>query len=427
MFSMLRNYKRNYEPLLKNKPLMTLIAAGFISRLGSRATYFAMLKKVYDISGGKITDLGFLTVCEALPFLIFGTIAGILIDRCSRKRVMIASDLAGSLLVVSAALINSLSGVYLMSFLSSLVYVFRQPAQMSFEPNLVTKEEIPLMSSLSTAVSSLTMILGSAMGAAVVGLIGANKAFLIDGTTLLVSALLLTFIRVEEKHAGKTDEAGKPQEFLEGIRIMWGSLSLRMMSMIDLFVTFAMAMQGMLIYFHLKTGLGFGDRAELAWGSLISASGAGVIFGSLFMGMYLKTCRNWFTVYLNILMLDAVVFLLFLFSPWFPLSMVLFAFLGAIGGAHVVTMNTTVQKTVTDEKRGKVFAAFSTLGSPVAIVSVSLGALLAGIFSAYSVLMFTAVLEAAISIGLRFTKTYRVLAQEAGEAEAVPEMEEAAA
>ncbi|MDD5091045.1 MAG: MFS transporter [Candidatus Wallbacteria bacterium] len=427
MFKHLITHKKNFDPLLKNRNLKLLIAAGFISRLGSRATYFAMLKKVYDISGGRITDLGFLTVCECLPFLLFGTVAGALIDRRSRKRMMIQADIAGALFVLSAVFIDTLTGVYALSFLSSLVFVFRQPAQSSFEPNLVQKEEIPLANSLSASCGSLTMVLGSAAGAGLVGLLGPNPAFAINALALLVSALLVSCIKHQESHLSSGDKTGGTEEFFQGIRIAWHNPTVRMMLIIDLFVTFAMAVQGVLIYLHLKTGLGYADRAELAWGMLISASGVGVIIGSIYTGIRLKSCSNWFRLYLDILMLDAVNFGLFLLCPYFPLSMVLFGILGAVGGAHMVTLNTTVQKTVTDQHRGKVFAAFTTLNSPVAIASVTVGTFLAGLSSPFAVLMFTAVLEALISIGLRFTITYRAQSAAVAASRLPVETEQAAA
>src|SRR6266568_3830077 len=81
-----------YKMLLKNPHVFKLVTAGTISYLGNKVTYFALLKKVYDISNGNVVDLGFLTIANTLPYILLGPFAGVLADRISRRRVLIISD-----------------------------------------------------------------------------------------------------------------------------------------------------------------------------------------------------------------------------------------------------------------------------------------------------------------------------------------------
>ena len=89
----LKSYTSEYKPLLNNRSLVMLVFAGIISSFGSKITYFALLRKVYTITEGKIASLGALTVFEILPSIIFGAIAGFIIDKISRKWSMVVSDI----------------------------------------------------------------------------------------------------------------------------------------------------------------------------------------------------------------------------------------------------------------------------------------------------------------------------------------------
>jgi MFS family permease len=406
----LLNYFSEYKNIIKNSSVMLVIAAGFISSLGSKISYFALLRKVYILSDGKITDLGFLTVMESLPYMLLGAFAGIVIDKLPRKWIMVASDLTCALVMFSVIFVNDLRLIYLITFLKSAVYVFRNPAQSALVPNLVKKEDIPLLNSFEASVSNITMIVGSALGAAVVGFVGVRNAFIVDSISFIVSAVILSSIFIMEKHTVKIEKQEKNsymREFLDGVSIMWKDGSLKLMLLIDLFVTFAMSMQGPLIYIFLKETLKMGDKAEIAWGVLLSSLGVGAVLGSLAMGILIKRFNNKFKLFLNILLFDSVFFTLFILNKVFPISIVIFAFLGCIGTAHMIILNTVIQNTASDNNRGKVFSTFAMLRSPISIVSVLVGTASAEYITAKNVLLIVAGVEALIAIGVRITKTYK--------------------
>lgn len=406
----LKNYSSEYKNIITNKYLRRLITAGFISALGSKISYFALLRKVYTISNGKISDLGFLTIMEALPYMLFGALAGIAIDKLPRKWIMVASDLACAAIVLCLIFINDLRLIYLITFLKSFVYVFRNPAQSAMEPNLVSKEDIPLLNSFESSINSITQIIGASLGAAVVGFAGIGKSFIIDSSTFLVSALIIATIVIMESHVkeSKKQSSGElTKGFIDGISVLWKDKGLKLMLLIDLFVNFAMAMQGPLIYIFLKQTLKLGNKAELAWGVLLSSLGVGAIFGSLIIGLMVKRYDNRFKLFLNVLMFDSVFFTMFLVNRNFPVSIIIFAFLGCIGTAHMIILNTVIQNTASDEHRGKVFSTFAMLRSPVSIFSILIGTTAAEVITAKNVLLLIAGVEALIAIGVRLTRTYK--------------------
>lgn len=188
---------------------------------------------------------------------------------------------------------------------------------------------------------------------------------------------------------------------------MWKDGSLKLMLLIDLFVTFAMAMQAPLIYIFLKETLKLGDRAELVWGVLLSSLGVGAILGSLVIGILVKRYKNRFKLFLNILLFDSVFFTMFILNRILPLSVAIFAFLGCIGTAHMIILNTVIQNTASDEHRGKVFSTFAMLRSPISIISILIGTTAAEFITARNVLLIVAGVEALIALGVRLTSPYR--------------------
>ena len=406
----IRDFYTEYKPLLANNKFIRLIFAGIISSFGSKISYFALLRKVYIISGGKVQNLGFLAVFEMLPAILLGAFAGLIIDRFPRKWIMIASDIMSGLTILSVIFVKDMKYIYIIAFMTSAVNVFRSPAQSAFEPNLIDKEEIPLLNSFKASSNSLIQIIGSATGAAIVGFVGVRNSFIIDALTFWISAAVLFTITIKELHVKSKEQRASSKlfdGFIDGISIMWKNNSIKLMVSIELYLTFAMAMQGTLIYYFIKQTLNMGDKAELAWGTLLSALGIGTMVGSFIIGIKVKKYKNRFKLFLNVLLFDSIAFTLFVVNTYFPLSILLFAFLGVIGAAHVIILNTVLQKTVPDENRGKVFSILAMLNGPISILSILVGTTAAVYIPAQSVLLIAAGLEALIAIGIRFTKTFR--------------------
>ncbi len=409
---------KDYKKLLDNSKFMRLILAGFVSSMGNKISYFALLIKVYKLSGGKIQNLGFLAITEMLPYMIFGTLAGMVVDKISRKKIMIISDVLRAFVVVSIIFVKDMNFIYVTAFLSSFMGVFREPAQRALEPNLVDKEDIPLMNSFGAAASDLIQIIGSAVGAAVVGFLGVNTSFIINGITFLISAIIISTISIRELHIDKAAESagseavGKgsrfKREFKEGISIILKDKSLKLMTMISLYMTFAISMQGTLIFVFLIENFGMTEaQASKFWGILLSSIGVGALLGSMILGIVVKRTKNRFRLLLNILVFDSMSLTLFILNRFLPLSVVIFAFLGCIGTADNIILNTFIQDTVKDENRGKVFGMLGTLSSPISILSIFVGTYAAGLITAKNVLLIAAGLELMIALGVRFTKGYK--------------------
>lgn len=428
MTTKLKEFYLLYRPLLKNRNLLKVLLAGFVSQVGSKISYFALLRKVYLLTNGSVTDLGFLTIVQGAPSMFIGPFAGAFADRKSRKRIMIACDALNGLIILGLVYAKSVSFIYVVALLKALAETFRYPAQLAFEPNLVEKQQIPLLNSFKASSNSLIQVVGSAIGAATVGLLGVRYAFVVDSATFFASSLIIAAVMVRETHLDNLEPVSqghtpasprkaRSRDIREGLLILRDNLQVRMVLLIRLFLTLAMSMQGVLIYYFLKQTLKLGDFAELFWGYLLSALGVGGIVGSLVIGGLISRHGNRFRLFLNVLLMDSLVLATFLFNRHLPLSLLLFAFLGVIGAASQILINSILQEEVPDSKRGRIFSLMGVINAPAGAVSVFIGTVGAKFITARNVLLLAAGFEAAIALGLRFTASYRNIERQAANSE----------
>jgi len=412
----LRAGLRQYGPLLQNPDFQRVLLAGLISSIGSKISYFALLRKVYIISGDHITDLGFLAIVQLLPGVIVGPVAGILVDRFARKWIMVLCDLVNAVVILSLIFAHDLWFVYVVAALSSTITTFRFPAQRALEPNLVKRSEIVLLNSFRASTQGLIQVVGSAIGGTTVGLLGARLAFMVDAATFLISAGFILTLRTRETHFETTagdgpDLAGTRRrlwsEFREGVVVLAQNVNVRIVFLIEMLMTLGMSMQAMLIYYFLRQTLQLGNRAEAFWGYLLSMLGVGSIVGSLVLGVLLSGYPNRIKLFLNVLLVDAAALVAFLFNRFLPLSLGLFAILGVISSAHQIIMNTILQEEVSDRKRGRLFSLLGVAAGPLSAASIFIGTVAAEHLTAQVVLLASASIEALIAVGVRFTASYQ--------------------
>lgn len=123
---------------------------------------------------------------------------------------------------------------------------------------MIDREDIHLLNSFKALTNSLTLIIGSVLGGAIAGFVGIRNAFIIDALSFWISALMLLTIIFEELHVRSKEQKDGSKlfdGFMEGISIMWKNSSIKLMVCIELYLTFAMSIQGTLIYYFIKQTL----------------------------------------------------------------------------------------------------------------------------------------------------------------------------
>lgn len=148
---------------------------------------------------GTSQAVGWVVVAKSLPVLLISPIAGPLVDRLPRRRLMIGADLVRAvlaLLLVVAWWAGSVVGLYAATVLQVLATGVFMPAKNASVPSLVRVEELGLANALSGATWSVMLAFGAALGGLATQWFGITVAFVLDAGTYVLSAWLLRTLPV---------------------------------------------------------------------------------------------------------------------------------------------------------------------------------------------------------------------------------------
>ncbi len=215
---------------LRNRNIALLFSGQIVSIVGDMVLFIALPFWVYQLTGSAMAT-GFMFAALTLPQLLFSPIAGVVVDRVDRKRLMILSDLLRAALMVCYFFVNSAEQVwiiYLLAFAESAVSQFFRPAVMAVVPNLVNGEdELKRANALLGASWAVGQLIGPALGGVLVTTAGPHGAALFDAGSYLVSALFVLFLRVPPRAqvAEKLNDAAHAvqqitRELIQGIRVV---------------------------------------------------------------------------------------------------------------------------------------------------------------------------------------------------------------
>jgi MFS transporter, DHA3 family, macrolide efflux protein len=170
-----------------------------VSALGDRIHQVALVFVVYDATSSAIA-VGAIFLVATLPNLLFGPIAGALVDRWDHREVMIVSDLlrAGLVLLIPLAAVTNLALAYPLVFLLTTVSIFFRPAKGAILPRIVSSEDLVPANSALWIGETIADVGGYVFAGLFVALLGSQLplAFWIDSVTYIGSALLIASISV---------------------------------------------------------------------------------------------------------------------------------------------------------------------------------------------------------------------------------------
>ncbi|MDZ5619377.1 MFS transporter [Nocardioides sp. HM23] len=212
------------------RPLYGWLTADAISLVGTRVSMIAIPWFVLTTTGSP-TLTGLIALAEMLPLVVLKVLGGPVIDRVGARRVAITCDL-GSVVVVGA--IPLLHGADLLAFpvLLALVAVaggLRGPgdaAKHALIPQLAATAEVPIerATGLSSTVERTATLLGAALAGALVTLVGAANALLVDAVSFGVAAAVLAWATVAMRPGRDVEEDRDPAPYLVQLREGWDFL-----------------------------------------------------------------------------------------------------------------------------------------------------------------------------------------------------------
>lgn len=188
-----------YVRLALDGSFTALWTGQLVSALGDRIHQVALAFVVYDATSSAIA-VGAIFLVATLPNLLFGPIAGALVDRWDHREVMIVSDLlrAGLVLLIPLAAVSNLALAYPLVFLVTTVSIFFRPAKGAILPRIVASDDLVAANSAMWVGETFADIGGYVIAGLFVALLGSQLplAFWMDSVTYVASALLIASISV---------------------------------------------------------------------------------------------------------------------------------------------------------------------------------------------------------------------------------------
>ncbi len=210
-----------------------LWTAATTSAFGSYVTILAVQVLVVDVLAGDAVDVGLVNAARWAPYLIFGLLAGVFVDRVRRRPVLVATDLL-SALALSAIPVLFAAKWLTVGWLAVLMAIFGlctlvgDAAFQSFVPRLVPTRLLGPANARLDQADAVAQASGPAVAGGLVQLLGAPVAVLVDAASYLVSAVLLATVKIDEPRTSskpRVREIGP--EIGEGLRWIYRHPTLR--------------------------------------------------------------------------------------------------------------------------------------------------------------------------------------------------------
>src|SRR5450432_1294087 len=182
-----------------NRDFRLLYAGSLISLGGDWFLTVALLDLVLQLTGSA-TLASLMLLCQTLPIFIFTPLAGHIIDRVDRRKLMITVDIirtGACLLPLLARTPALLPFAYAGVVLISIGSAYFEPASQAALPNIVAAEELGPANVLMGSTWGTMLAAGAAIGGLVTARFGRDVSFIVDAASFLISAVILAGIRTK--------------------------------------------------------------------------------------------------------------------------------------------------------------------------------------------------------------------------------------
>lgn len=372
--------------LRRNRNYRYAWAGQVVSEIGDHFNNIAVFSLAMETSGSGLVVSGVM-LARAIPAVMAGPLAGVVLDRFDRKRIMIASDLIRAVVAlgfVATVYYHRPWLLYLLSALLMFASPFFTSGRTSILPTITNKEELHTANSLTQTTQWTTLTIGTMAAGFSAATLGFQWAFVVNSFSFLVSAWCVSQLHIEGSFRPKRRELTEStvvrpwHEYKEGLKYMRSTPLILGIGLIG--VGWATGGGAAQILFTLFGEQVF-NRGPAGIGIIWSFAGIGLLVGGT-VGHYLGK-RITFANYKRTISICYVIhggaYIIFSQMQQFWAAL-LFIALSRAGVAVSSVLNVSqLLRRVPDEYRGRVFATTESLVWSTMMVSMAL----AGVASQY--------------------------------------------
>jgi MFS family permease len=347
--------------LFRNRDFSLLLSGQLVSAIGDQAHFMALPLIVLALTGSA-TQAGFVLGLGTLSFLLFGLIAGALVDRWDRKATMIWCELGRAVLTVGIAValwLNKLTmpQLYATAVLAGILTTLFQVANTAALPNVVGPRQLPAALGYSQSAASAVGIFGASLAGALYA-VGRTVPFAVNAVSFAVSAASLRLMRarfqVDRQDVRTTSRL--TTEIREGLGWLWRQPVIRFLTLVSAADKVRYG-AGYLLIITLARQVG----ASPLWiGIIFSGAAVGAMAGALVSD---RATRRFPLGRIAVVMLwlEALMFPLYALAPNPLLLAAVAAAESLVAPIYAVAMTTHQLAITPDELRGRATSAVSTL------------------------------------------------------------------
>jgi dTMP kinase len=360
----------SFKDLLTRPPFPRLLAAQTVSSLGDWVGFVAVASLVARLGGNRgAYAVAGVMVARMLPSILFGPVAGALVDRVDRKRIMITADLSRGALYASMPFLGKLWAIFAVSFVIESLSLLWTPARDASLPNLVPRRQLANANSLGLVSTYGTLPLGGAIFALLAGTSSLVPYFNVrpeylglwlDAATFGFSALMISGISIPAppmQNRGKLVMARVWRDIVEGVRFLRAS---PLASSMTVGIVAAFSAVGAVLaigpFFAQKTL----SAQATGWGVLVTSFGIGMAIGMATVNKLVEFAER-DRLFVWSLTAAAVTLWVLAAMPNITLAAIFTVVLGCFCGAAWVSGYVLLQENIADEYRGRTFGSLTVL------------------------------------------------------------------
>lgn len=405
-----------YSQILRIPSFRALWFGQIASQIAVNTLLFVLALRIYQTTGSNTAVSG-LFLAFGIPGVLFGMVAGTIVDRLDKRTMLMICDIARAALVVSLVFFSgTLWFVYGLMFVNALITQFYVPSEAPTIPLIVPKEFIVTANSLFAFTFYSSLALGSLLAGPLLRFFGTEGIFLFLSALFAFAAIMASRLRV-------TEVGTRPISVF--MSYDFGLLVHKIFHNLREGITYVAKSRVLLDALVLLTGTqiilailgtlgpGFADRMleiDVRDSSIFIMGPAvlGIVLGALWVGtrgMHIppKTLiqRGVLSAGIILIVISVVVRLktVAVLAPVFgnnvimlPLFFMLFFLLGVANSLLDVPANTTLQEESDDAMRGRVYGTLAAAVGGVGVLPVIAGGILADIIGVGKVIFALGIL-----------------------------------
>jgi len=358
---------------LKHRNFQLFFGGQLISLVGTWMQTIAQSWLVYRMTGSSLL-LGFVGFAGQIPVFWFAPLGGLVADRLNRRKIVIATQTASMMLAFFLAFLTlakrvTVWEVIVLASLMGIVNAFDIPTRQAFLVEMVGREDLMNAIALNSSMFNGARIIGPAIAGILVASIGEGWCFFANAVSYIAVIAGLFLMRIPSRQAER-EIASALEHIAEGFRFVRNTAPIRaVLLLLGLVSVLAMPYSVLMPIFAAQ--ILHGNARTL--GVLMGATGIGALGGALTLAS--RTQVHGLGRWVWIACASFGTFLiLFSFSRWYVLSVLLLVPVGFSMMTQMTACNTLVQSMVPDRFRGRTMAVYSMMFMGMA----PLGALLSG-------------------------------------------------